>query len=355
MASQTEGAVISDVVLEESEGANLRSRDQLLVDANQTLVLGSVCQKGIGGRMKAMGAGVDEVQLIGITGTLSAGTFTLGIPQLDGGVVWTDPIAYTGDTAAVQAGVDTTPNGSGIVVGGTAITAMTFTFSGATHAGQGWPLIQINTEGLTGLEDTSITRTTAGGRQVAMTDEVQTMTTVDAGTMDGGTFTLSVPHWNGTTVTTAAIAYNANAATIETAIDTAFALVTPAPKAGSITVGGTNLATSDITLTYDGEEYEGRDWPLATVDAALVTDGGVAGLVTATFAETTKGGEAAGGEVAGICLEAVTTAAVYTTEAVFLTRDAVVKTSGLNFHSGNKVDCIAQLKALGIVCREEPA
>lgn len=351
MASQTEGTVISDVVQEESEGANLRSRDRLLVDANQTLVIGSVCQKGIGGRMKAMAAGVDEVQLIGITGTLSAGSFTLGIPQIDGGVVWTDPIAFNGNTAAIQAGIDTTPGGSAIVVSGTAITAMVFTFSGATHAGVGHDLIQVNTQGLTGEEDTSITRITAGGRQAAMTDEVQTCTCTL--TPDGGTYTLSVPHWNGTTVTTAPIDWDANAATIEAAVDTAFGLVTPAPEAGSISVAGTKIGDDDIVLTYDGEEYEGRDWPLATVDAALLLDGAV--VCSATFAETTKGGEATGGEAAGICLENVTTAAVYTTKAVFLTRDAVVKTSGLNFHGGNKIDCIARLEALGIVCREEPA
>jgi hypothetical protein len=350
MASSTEPTVLGDIL--KNEASFDGSRRTLLVDESQALSIGSVCTKGASGRMKAMGAGVNEVQLIGITGTLSAGTFTLGIPQVDGGIVWTDPIAYNANTAGIQTGVDTTPNGSGIVVGGTAITAMTFTFSGATHSGQGWSLIQVNTQGLTGEEDISITRTTAGGRQVGATDEVQTCTCV--GTPDSGTFTLSVPHWNGTTVTTAAIAYNANAATIETAIDTAFALVTPAPAAGSISVSGTDLGTDDIVLTYDGEEYEGRNWPLATVDAALLLDGAV--VCTATFAETTKGGPATGGAAEGICLQAITTeASELTTEAVFLVRNATVDRNQLNFHSGNEIDCVAQLEALGISCLEEVA
>jgi hypothetical protein len=299
--------------------------------------------------MKAVAVGVNEVQLIGITGTLSAGSFTLGIPQVDGGIEWTDPIAYNANTAAVQAGVDTTPNGAGIVVGGTAITAMTFTFSGTTHAGEGWPLIQFNSQGLTGLEDTSITRTTAGGRQVAQTDEVQTATVT--GTGSAGTFTLTVPLPNGTTMTTAAIAYNANAATIETALDTAFALQTPAPPAGIITVAGTNMDTGNITFTFDGEEYEGRDWPLVTF-ATLAT-----GWTAASFAETTKGGPATGGTAEGVCLVAITTGAgVLTSETVFLVRTATVDVDQLGIPVGaNKVDVIAELELLGISCLEEAA
>lgn len=351
MASQTEGAVISDIVLKECEGTHRRSRNRLLVDANQTLVLGSICQKGVGGRMKSMAVGINEVQTITITGAPSSGTFILGIPQPDGGIVWTDPIANNANTAATQTGLDTTPFGSHIVASGTDTTApIVFTFSGAAYAGQAWPLIRIDGSALVSAEDLTVAPTTKGGRQVAMTDEVQTATCV--GTPTTGSFTLSVPHWNGTIVTTVAIPYASSGATIETAIDTAFALVTPAPEDGSISVTGTNIGTDDVVLTYDGEEYEGRDWPMATVDSTLLL--ATATECPVTFAETTKGGKATGGKVVGICLEAVTTTAGLTTMGTFLTRDAVVKTSGLDFHEGNKVDCIAQLRALGIVCREEP-
>lgn len=354
MASQVEGAVLSDVVLEESEDAHLRSRDQLIVDANQALVIGSVCQKGVGGRMKSMIVGVDEVQVIGVT-TASGGTIILGIPQVDGGVVWTDPIAYNGTFPAdAQTGVDTTPNGAGIVVSGSAITALTFTFSGATHAGQAWPLIQLDVSAAT-CEDASVTRTTAGGGGAAQTDEVQEITTVDTGTADGGTYVIYFPHPNGTTLHTTALAYDANLSAINAALDVAWAAADPVVPADSAVMTGTNLMTGNLVLTYSGEVYEGRDWPLATVDADLVVEGSTTGQVTATFAETTKGSPATVGEVAGICLEDVTTLSVYTTEAVFLTRDAVVNVGGLDFHEGNKVDCIEQLEALGIVCREEPA
>jgi len=344
MSTLTAGKVLADVVRYEIPRF---SREAKLVDASQALVIGEVCTSGAGGRMKALGTHANEVQAIAITGSVSAGSFTLGIPQPDGGVVWTNPIAYNANTAGIQTGVDTTPFGASIVVGGTAITAMTFTFSGVAYQGEGWDLIQFNSQGLTAEEDVSITRTTAGGRVVAATDEVQTATIT--GTGSAGTFTLTVPLPNGGTMTTAGIAYNANASVIEAALDTAFALQTPVIPDESITVAGTDMDTGDITFTFDGEVWEGRNWPLVTF-ATLAT-----GWTAASFAETTEGGPAAGGLAEAICLAAVTTAGgVLTTKGLFLVRHAVVDVNQLDFGNGIKDDCIAQLKAVGIVAREEP-
>lgn len=103
------------------------------------------------------------------------------------------------------------------------------------------------------------------------------------GTGSGGTFTLVVPLPNGDEMTTAAIAYNANAEVIEAALDTAFALQSPAPPAGSISVAGTNMDTDDIIFTFDGAVYEKKDWPLVTFDD--LATGWSAGI----FAELVKG------------------------------------------------------------------
>ena len=66
----------------------------------------------------------------------------------------------------------------------------------------------------------------------AAADEVQSIAQHIA-TVSGGTFTLTVKVFNGETFTTAAIAYDANAATIESAIDTAATGVIVIEETGS--------------------------------------------------------------------------------------------------------------------------
>lgn len=281
------------------------------------------------------------------------GSYRLGVVNENGDRQWTAAIAANANAAAISAALDDALAASDVVATGGPMsgpTAIVLTFSGTGFTGLAQQPVMVDLSLLDGCDDVSVVQTTAGGGGSAAVNEVQTATTTL--TPDGGTFTLSVPHWNGTTVTTAAIAWNANAATIETAIDTAFALVSPAPEAGGISVSGTKIGDDDIVLTYDGTEYAGRDWPLATVDAALLLDGAV--VCSSTFAETTKGGPYSAGAAAGICIATagITTAGgVLTTQGLFLVRDAIVDVAELSFHSGNKVDAIEELKALGILCR----
>ena len=97
-------------------------------------------------------------------------------------------------------------------------------------------------------------------------DEVQTITAdVTAG---GGTYTLTITLSNGVTFTTAAIAYDANAATIEAAIDTASPASVPV---GDIDVTGGPFSTTDIVLTYE-DVVGGQNQPLV-VFGNSVTDG----------------------------------------------------------------------------------
>lgn len=160
MASQIESKVIGDIL--QYEAPNAYSREKKVVADSQTLVVGSVLQENSSGEV-ILAAATDEVQTIGITGTLTAGSFTLTFVDLNGAVKTTDPIAYGADTAAVQAGVDTALGASKVTAGGTAITAMTFTFDGTGYTGLGQTLIVIDVSGLTGEEDATVTLTTSGG------------------------------------------------------------------------------------------------------------------------------------------------------------------------------------------------
>jgi hypothetical protein len=114
-------------------------------------------------------------------------------------------------------------------------------------------------------------------------DEVQSIA-AHVATVSGGTFALTINLTLGT-FTTAGIAYNANAATIETAIDvaaTAAGIV--GWTNGDISVAGGDLVTTPVTLTYDGASVASLNQGAVTIDGALLTGGGSAGAVTTTTA-----------------------------------------------------------------------
>lgn len=113
-------------------------------------------------------------------------------------------------------------------------------------------------------------------------DEVQSIA-VYTDTVTDGTFALTVTLKNGETFTTDAIAYNANAATIETAIDTAAtaASITDWTN-GDISVAGGDLTTAPVTLTFDGDSVTNLNHPLTTIDGTNLVGDGDAGAVTAT-------------------------------------------------------------------------
>lgn len=104
---------------------------------------------------------------------------------------------------------------------------------------------------------------TSGNAQGGIVNEVQTITV--SGTVSGGTFTITVVETNETT---AAIAYNANAATIQAALELLTSI-----EPGDITVAGGPIQTTPATLTYGGI-YAGRNIAQITVDSSLLTGGG---------------------------------------------------------------------------------
>lgn len=114
-----------------------------------------------------------------------------------------------------------------------------------------------------------------GPFQAGGTDEVQTVT--KSGTVSGGTYTLTVFG-----VTTSAIAYNADAATVQAALRAAAIQSTDASLAALgalIEVTGGPVNTTALTVTFNG--YNGVDVAQMTADASSLT-GSTPGLTVAT-------------------------------------------------------------------------
>jgi hypothetical protein len=113
-------------------------------------------------------------------------------------------------------------------------------------------------------------------------NEVQEIAVYE-GTVDGGTFTLEFDLASGETFTTAAIAYNADAAIIESAIDTAATLAgIEGWTNGDISVSGGDLTSDPVVLTYDGDSVKEQNHGLVVMDDSLLTGGGSGGEIEAT-------------------------------------------------------------------------
>lgn len=120
----------------------------------------------------------------------------------------------------------------------------------------------------------------------AAKNEVQSLSANDH---TGGTFTLAFTLRNGETFTTAAIAYNATAGTIETAIDTAAtsASITGWTN-GDISVSGGAANANPVVFTFDGTSVAGQNHGLIVNDGTLLTGGADDGTVTVTTNGQTK-------------------------------------------------------------------
>jgi hypothetical protein len=112
-------------------------------------------------------------------------------------------------------------------------------------------------------------------------NEVQTLT--KGGTWSAGTYVLTVLGQ-----ATSAIAYDAIAATIQTAINTALAALGTGYTAA---VTGGPLGTTPIVVTFSGSEVAGRNVPMIVADVSLVTGSSP----TVAVVQTTPGYEAAEG------------------------------------------------------------
>ncbi len=134
---------------------------------------------------------------------------------------------------------------------------------------------------------TTILKGTVLGQITSAGNAVQTIS--DTGTITAGTFTISGTNpLTGEPFTTAAIAYNAAASAVATAVQNALGLTT-------VTGGGGALPGTDVTLTYSGA-LAGRPVPLMTINNAGLTGGTLAianttvGRSAGTYAAYTDGG-----------------------------------------------------------------
>jgi hypothetical protein len=203
--------------------------------------------------------GTNERQTLALTGSPTAGTFTLSF-----GGQTTQPIAYNATAAAVQTALEalSTIETGGITATGGPLpgsnVVIEFRSNGLQSANQ--PLLTASTTGLNPV----IVQTTPG---ITGTPEIQRLTLT--GDPWGGTTTLVI----GANTTTA-LAYNATAATIQTAL------------AALASVGANNVTCS------------GGPWPLPVVAQFAAALGNLAPATatptlhnaTITITETTPGG-----------------------------------------------------------------
>lgn len=113
---------------------------------------------------------------------------------------------------------------------------------------------------------------------VLTNNEVQSVAIT--GAPEGGTFTLEVVYPNGTSETTGAIAYDATAANVKTALAALNGL-----SADDIDTAGGPLPGSAVSVTFKGA-YANTNMPMMTADGSLLT-GGTTPAVAVT--QTTQG------------------------------------------------------------------
>jgi hypothetical protein len=137
------------------------------------------------------------------------------------------------------------------------------------------------------------------GPYVPDSSEVQTVTIT--GTPTGGSFTLT---WSGQT--TAAIAYNATAATVKTALEALSNI-----NVGDVITAGGPFPGTAVTVTFTGQ-YAGVNVAQMTSTDSLTGGSSPASAVTTTTAGGTDGGT--GGTLDGFLYAAVKAPAVNTTD-----------------------------------------
>lgn len=169
--------------------------------------------------------GVNERQRITLIGTYSGGTFTLSWDP-GGGTETTGNIAYDATAADVQSALEalTTPGPGDFAVTGSAGGPWFVSFEG-TYAETDVNLMSVDGTNLTGGGSVDVETTTPG---VSSSNEVQYLLVREVVGPIFGTYTLSFDGY-----TTSALNYDANAATIQAALE-----ALPAIGAGNVSVTG---------------------------------------------------------------------------------------------------------------------
>lgn len=221
------------------------------VDEVQTIAIG-------------VAADVDETQQIVIGGTASAGTFTIAGRKSDGSWVVTGPITYDGTwntfLASMNTALDAVFGASGVVLTGASHADITATFSGTGYTHEEQPLLEVDVGALTGTTTANVVELTKG-----------------TGVLSEGTFRLGITHpTTGVIEWTGPIAYNANAAAIQTAVDAAIGTT-------ECTIAGT---VASFTVTFDGVTATYNALPIADIKVDVSN---LVGAAVTVITETTGG------------------------------------------------------------------
>lgn len=142
------------------------SRLTVTFDADARLIAGWLAL-AMGVATAPVGTQVAEVQTITPTGTVSGGTWQIGL-TLEGSVGLSDPIAWNATSAQIQAAIDDIPNikKGQVTVAGTLASTVTLTGAGKFVAGN-LPLFTVVFSSLTGGGTLAIAQTTAGSNKLA--------------------------------------------------------------------------------------------------------------------------------------------------------------------------------------------
>lgn len=179
-------------------------------------------------------------------------------------------------------------------------------------------------------------------------DEVQTATVT--GTETAGTYPITIfdPR-DSTYKTTTQLAYNANLAAVQAAIDAVLG------GNGRVVASGTPVDDTFV-LTYSGDEYSGIDVPLATVDVSALT-----GVTAFVFAQTTAGSVTTNKLnlvtdarlVDGICLVNHGTLTADAESVCLVRGPAIVRGDQLDINSLSLAIITEELAKLGIIVRSQ--
>jgi hypothetical protein len=279
-------------------------------------------------------AEADEVQVIAaMESVVSGGNYTITI-NIDGTAHTTANIAHDAVQAAIETAIDVVATGnvtswtngdiSVALTGNMAANAATLTYDGASVDATNHPSASCDDVDLTGNSTGTVAETAAGA---AGTDEIQELASHVA-TVSGGTFTITINLADEAAFTTANIAYDAVAATIESAIDTAATTAAVVSWVnGDINVALTaNLVSNPATFTYNGASVDSTDQGELTVDGALLTGGGTEGAIS-----TTTPGVAGTDEVQTIAIFPAPVASGNYTLTINVTTDAAFDTANIAY------------------------
>jgi len=205
-------------------------------------------------------------------GTITAGSYRLGITDPSGDVQWTPSIAFDGNTAAINTALDDALGVAGVVATGGPLsgpTAIVLTFSGTGYTNLPQRPVQVEWDDVAGLDDLSVVETTDGS----------------GGIRADGTWTISAIDNSGDRKITPPIATNGNTAAIQTALDATFG-------ASQIVAGGGPFSTpTAIVLTFSGANFDATDHALVDIDISNTLGVSDLGIVETTAGVTATGND----------------------------------------------------------------